>query len=73
MAIKRGIDKAVDLVLEQLKKISKPTKEKTEITQVGTVSANNDSTIGDLIGAGKRPLSPTESRKQESKEKVKGL
>jgi len=49
MAIKRGIDKAVDLVVEQLKKISNPTKEKTEIAQVGTVSANNDSTIGEII------------------------
>ncbi len=49
MAIKRGIDKAVDLVVDELKKISNPTKEKTEIAQVGTVSANNDSTIGEII------------------------
>ncbi|MGD8228805.1 MAG: chaperonin GroEL [Desulfobacteraceae bacterium] len=49
MAIKRGIEKAVDSVVEQLKKLSKPTKEKLEIAQVGTVSANNDSTIGDII------------------------
>jgi chaperonin GroEL len=49
MAIKRGIEKSVDLVVGQLKKISKPTKEKTEIAQVGTVSANNDSTIGEII------------------------
>ncbi|MBW1908276.1 MAG: chaperonin GroEL [Deltaproteobacteria bacterium] len=49
MAVKRGIDKAVDLVVEELNKISKPTKEKKEIAQVGTVSANNDSTIGDII------------------------
>ncbi|OPX36900.1 MAG: chaperonin GroL [Desulfobacteraceae bacterium 4484_190.2] len=49
MAIKRGIDKAVNLLVEQLKKISKPTKEKTEIAQVGTVSANNDSAIGEII------------------------
>ncbi|UCB51393.1 MAG: chaperonin GroEL, partial [Deltaproteobacteria bacterium] len=49
MAIKRGIEKAVDAVVEQLKKLSKPTKEKLEIAQVGTVSANNDSTIGDII------------------------
>jgi chaperonin GroEL len=49
MAVKRGIDKAVDLVVEELKKLSKPTKEKTEIAQVGTVSANNDSTIGGII------------------------
>jgi len=49
MAIKRGIDKAVDIVVEELKKISKPTKEKKEIAQVGTISANNDSTIGEII------------------------
>ena len=49
MSIKRGIGKAVDLVVEELKKLSKPTKEKREIAQVGTISANNDSTIGDII------------------------
>lgn len=49
MALKRGIEKAVDVVVEELKKLSKPTKEKKEIAQVGTVSANNDSTIGDVI------------------------
>ena len=49
MAIKRGIDKAVELVVEELKKLSKPTKEKKEIAQVGTISANNDSTIGEVI------------------------
>ncbi len=49
MAIKRGIDKAVDAVVDELKKLSKPTKEKTEIAQVGTVSANNDGTIGAII------------------------
>jgi chaperonin GroEL len=49
MAIKRGIDKAVSTVVEELKRISKPTKDKTEIAQVGTVSANNDKTIGDII------------------------
>ena len=49
MAIKRGIEKSVDLVVEELKKLSKPTKEKKEIAQVGTISANNDSTIGDII------------------------
>jgi chaperonin GroEL len=49
MAIKRGIDKAVELVVEDLKKLSKPTKEKKEIAQVGTISANNDSTIGEVI------------------------
>jgi len=49
MALKRGLDKAVDVVVEELKKISKPTKEKKEISQVGTVSANNDRGIGDII------------------------
>jgi chaperonin GroEL len=49
MAVKRGIDKAVEVVVGELKKISKPTKEKKEIAQVGTISANNDKTIGDII------------------------
>src|SRR5213075_1299085 len=49
MAIKRGIEKAVSAVVEELKKISVPTKGKKEIAQVGTISANNDSEIGDLI------------------------
>ncbi|MBI2880275.1 MAG: chaperonin GroEL [Candidatus Tectomicrobia bacterium] len=49
MDIKRGVDKAVEVAVEELKRLSKPTKGKTEIAQVGTISANNDSTIGDLI------------------------
>ncbi len=49
MALKRGVDKAVDAVVVELKNMSRPTKEKKEIAQVGTVSANNDSTIGDII------------------------
>jgi chaperonin GroEL len=49
MSIKRGMDKAVELVVEELKKMSKPTKNKKDIAQVGTISANNDSAIGDLI------------------------
>ncbi|MBN2060040.1 MAG: chaperonin GroEL [Deltaproteobacteria bacterium] len=49
MSIKRGLDKAVENVVEELKKLSKPTREKTEIAQVGTVSANNDRTIGEII------------------------
>ncbi|MFP3928093.1 MAG: chaperonin GroEL [Desulfobacteraceae bacterium] len=49
MALKRGLDKAMEAVVEELKKISKPTKEKKEIAQVGTVSANNDPTIGEII------------------------
>ncbi len=49
MALKRGIDKAVQIVVNELKKISKPIKDKKEITQVGTISANNDATIGEII------------------------
>jgi chaperonin GroEL len=49
MALKRGIDKAVTEVVEQLKKISVPTAGKKEIAQVGSISANNDSEIGNLI------------------------
>jgi len=49
MAVKRGIEKAVDIVVEELKKISKPTREKKEIAQVGAISANNDPTIGEII------------------------
>lgn len=49
MDLKRGIDKAVEAVVEELKKISKPVADKKEIAQVGTISANNDSSIGGLI------------------------
>ncbi|MEW6247856.1 MAG: chaperonin GroEL [Nitrospirota bacterium] len=49
MEIKRGIDRAVEAVVQELKKLSKPCQTKTEISQVGTISANNDQTIGDLI------------------------
>jgi len=49
MALKRGIDLGVAAVVGELKKISKPTKDRTEITQVGTIAANNDATIGQLI------------------------
>ena len=49
MSVKHGIEKAVEIAVLELKKISKPTKDKTEIAQVGTVSANNDRTIGDII------------------------
>lgn len=49
MAIKRGIDKAVEIVVAELKKISKPVKGRAEIAQVGTVSANNDASIGNLL------------------------
>ncbi len=49
MAIKRGIEKAVEVVVAELKKMSKTVTSKTEISQVGTISANNDKSIGDLI------------------------
>src|SRR5687768_17526258 len=49
MDLKRGIDKAVEVVVEQLKKLSKPTQGKKEIAQVGTISANGDQTIGNII------------------------
>ncbi len=49
MALKRGIDKAVEIVVEELKKLSKPIKDKKEIAQVATIAANNDKNIGELI------------------------
>jgi chaperonin GroEL len=49
MSLKRGIDKGVAAVVEALKKQSKPTKDKSDITQVGTISSNNDHMIGKLI------------------------
>ena len=49
MALKRGIEKAVEVVFEELKKLSVPSAGKKEIAQVGAISANNDPTIGDII------------------------
>src|SRR5215510_138480 len=49
MSLKRGVERAVKVVTEELKKLSKSTKGKDEIAQVGTVSANGDRTIGDMI------------------------
>jgi chaperonin GroEL len=49
MALKRGIDKAVEAVVEEIRRISKPTRGKKEISQVASISANNDKMIGDLI------------------------
>jgi chaperonin GroEL len=49
MSLKRGIDRAVAAVVGELKSLSKPTKDRREIGQVGTISANNDSTIGAII------------------------
>jgi chaperonin GroEL len=49
MELKRGIERGVEVVNEELKKLSRPTKEQKEISQVGTISANNDETIGNII------------------------
>ena len=49
MDVKRGIDLAVEEVIKELKKLSKPTKDPKEISQVGKISANNDETIGNII------------------------
>jgi chaperonin GroEL len=49
MDLKRGIDKAVTAIVEELAKISKPTRDSNEIAQVGTISANADETIGKII------------------------
>jgi chaperonin GroEL len=49
MALKRGIEKAVGVVVEEMKKLHKDVGGKTEISQVATISANNDKTVGDLI------------------------
>jgi chaperonin GroEL len=49
MGLKRGIEQAVDTVVEELKHMSKATKDKKEIAQVATIAANNDKTIGNLI------------------------
>ncbi len=49
MAIKRGIDKAVITVIEELKAMSKPVKGSNEVAQVGTISANNDKEIGQML------------------------
>jgi len=49
MDIKRGVDAAVQVTVKELQKLSKPTKDQREIAQVGTISANNDETIGNII------------------------
>ncbi len=49
MSVKRGIDKAVEAVVDEIKKLSKPVKGRAEIAQVGTISANNDCSIGNLL------------------------
>ncbi|NDY55759.1 chaperonin GroEL [Desulfovibrio sulfodismutans] len=49
MAIKRGIDKAVEAIVADLETLAKPTRDQKEIAQVGTISANSDATIGNII------------------------
>jgi len=49
MNLKRGVDRAVAVITDELKKLSKPTKGKDDIAQVGTVSANGDRTVGEMI------------------------
>src|SRR5689334_19638695 len=49
MALKRGIERAVEVVVQELKHMSKPTKDRKEIAQVATIASNNDTVIGDLI------------------------
>jgi chaperonin GroEL len=49
MAVRRGIDKAVEAAIEHLRSLGKPVSSKEEIAQVGSISANNDRTIGDLL------------------------
>ena len=80
MALKRGIERAVAVVIDELKKISKPTKDQKEIAQVGTISANNDSTIGNIIAeamekVGKEGVITVEEAKgmETSSEVVEGM
>ena len=49
MDIKRGIEHGVEVIVEELRKLSRDVRDKTEIAQVGTISANNDADVGNLI------------------------
>ena len=49
MAVKRGIDKGVDALIAELANLAKPTRDQKEIAQIGTISANADATIGNII------------------------
>ncbi|HHT9124687.1 MAG TPA: chaperonin GroEL [Candidatus Brocadiia bacterium] len=51
LALNRGMRKAVDLVIEKLKKLSKPVKDQSEIANIGTIAANNDPEIGKMIAS----------------------
>ncbi|CAH2032361.1 chaperonin GroEL [Trichlorobacter ammonificans] len=80
MELKRGIDKSVEVIVGELQKISKPIKDHKEIAQVGTISANNDKTIGDIIAeamekVGKEGVITVEEAKamETSLETVEGM
>ena len=80
MEIKRGIDKAVDSAVASLQKLSKPVKDHTEIAQVGTISANSDETIGNILAeamekVGKEGVITVEEAKsmETSLETVEGM
>ena len=80
MEIKRGIDKAVDAAVASLQKLSKPVKDHKEIAQVGTISANSDETIGNIIAeamekVGKEGVITVEEAKamETSLETVEGM
>ena len=80
MSLKRGIDRAVEVVVDELEKLSIATKGKKEIAQVGTISANNDPEIGELIAeameiVGKDGVITVEEAKslETSKETVDGM
>jgi chaperonin GroEL len=49
MELKRGVDKSVEAMVAELKKMSKPTRDQSEIAQVGTISANGDETVGKML------------------------
>jgi len=80
MEIKRGIDKAVEAAVASLQKLSKPVKDHTEIAQVGTISANSDETIGNILAeamekVGKEGVITVEEAKsmETSLETVEGM
>jgi len=80
MSLKRGIDKSVERLIGELKKISKDIRDKKEITQVGTISANSDITIGEIISeamekVGKEGVITVEEAKsmETSLETVEGM
>src|SRR6056297_3802687 len=80
MELKRGIDRAVIAAVEELKKLSKPVKDHKEIAQIGTISANSDETIGNIIAeamekVGKEGVITVEEAKsmETSLETVEGM